>query len=45
MGGQTYFRKIAIDDTEKLRQSLVKDEDVVTSPKLFLGKSDYSQLK
>ena len=45
MGGRTYFRSIIVEDQEKLRQSIAKDEEWTTSPKLFLEKSDYSDLK
>lgn len=45
MGGQTFFRTITADDPEKLRKSIMKDSEYVTSPKLFLTKSDFSDLK
>ena len=45
MGGHTFFRTITADDPEKLRQSIIKDNEYITSPKLFLTKNDFSELK
>ena len=45
MGGPTFFQTITVDDPEKLRQSIMKDSEYYTSPKLFLSKNDFSELK
>jgi hypothetical protein len=45
MGGQTFYQSIVIDDPEKLRQSLLKNQEHFTSSKKFLDKSEYSNIK
>jgi hypothetical protein len=45
MGGKTNFRSIAVQDSEQLRQSLLKGKEYISSPKMFLDKQEFAELK
>ena len=45
LGGKTFFRSIVADDPEKLRKSLLQNQDYYTHPKMFVDKHEFSDLK
>lgn len=45
LGGRCMFRSHAIKDPEELRKAILKGEVYVTSPKKFLNKKDFAELK
>lgn len=45
MGGQTFYNSIVVNDIDQLRKSLLQNKEYITSPKKFLSKQEFSELK